>query len=140
MKKPLYPWLILAALGCSEPRATPPLPPDTETGLDDAPIPEDFTFQATRPMGFELIAARSDGEVATLVERRLGLQLRHATRGEIYRGSIIEGHTFRFDYPLSADITELEVITTDDSGFTQTRTVQIAPDQAELSVIVGGSQ
>lgn len=129
--------LLVGILSCnSEPPA--PAPPEKDSALGDEPIPEDFTFQATRPLELD-ITAQGGGEVETQPDQRLRLEVRSATGGTMYRGSIVAGSRFTFDYPLPPDITELEVVTTDDSGLVTVRKVAIDPDAPGLSLVVGGS-
>ena len=125
-------------LGCSaDPSPDPAPPPQGDSALGNDPIPPDFTFQTTRPLAVE-IASEAGGGEATATAQRLRLEVRSATLGVIYRGSILAGATFRFDYPLPADITELELVTVDDSGLETVRTVKLDPQTPGLSVVVGG--
>lgn len=129
--------LFMGLLSCnSEPPAPPP---EKDSALGDEPIPEDFTFQATRPLELSFTAEGGGGEVETPTGQRLRLEVRSATGGTMYRGSIVAGSRFTFDYPLPPDTTELEVVTTDDSGLITVRKVAIDPDAPGLSLVVGGS-
>lgn len=136
---PLAVFLLAGSLGCSESRPPPETPPEGESALGNDPIPADFTFQATRPLALEVAADSGGGEVETAAGQRLRLEVRSRTLGVIYRGSIVAGSTFRFDYPLPADVTQLEIVTIDDSGLERTQSVTVTPDMPGLSVVVGGA-
>lgn len=139
------PALALCMVGClsgcssdSAPAPEPPpdLPPADESGLGDEPIPEDFTFQATRPTEVEVTAPSGGGEQEG--ERRVLIEVRSATYGVMYRGSLLAGAAFRFDYPLPPDVTQLEVRTIDDSGVVTTQLVPVDPAAVALNLTAGG--
>jgi hypothetical protein len=135
-------WWIAFVIGCNSESPAPPdaAPPDAappnESGLGDEPIPEDFTFQSTRPTELEVAAPSGGGEQEEA--RRLQVEVRSQVYGVMYRGSLVAGEAFRFVYPLPADVTELEVRTTDDSGVTTTQAVPVDASATEIILTPGG--
>jgi hypothetical protein len=127
-------WCIV---GCNSdsPPAPQPAPPD-DSGLGDDPIPEDFTFQATRPTEVEVTAPSGGGEQEAA--RRVLIEVRSQTYGVMYRGSLLAGEAFRFAYPLPPDVTELEVRTTDDSGVSTSQVVPVDGSSTEITLAPGG--
>lgn len=128
--------LLVGLLSCDSAPPTPPAP-ENDSALGDEPIPADFTFQATRPLELS-ITAEGGGEVEPLPDQRLRLEVRSAAHGTMYRGSLAAGSRFSFDFPLPPDVSELEVVTTDDSGRVTVRTVAIDPTAGDLSLVIGG--
>ncbi len=129
-------WSSGSALGCSsDSPPSPEPPPKGDTALGDEPIPEDFTFQSTRPLALEVMAQAGGGEQEE--SRRLRVEVRSQGYGVMYRGNLNSGESFRFAYPLPADVTELELLTTDDSGVTTSQKVAVDPTHLELSIVVG---
>ncbi len=125
--------------GCNSDSAPPPAPepaPTDESSLGDEPIPEDFTFQSTRAMEVEVAAPSGGGEQEGA--RRVLLEVRSATYGVMYRGSLVAGEAFRFAYPLPPDVTELEVRTIDDSGGITSQVVPVDAAATELTLTPAG--
>lgn len=128
---------MAAAIGCNTdpPPAPEPVAPD-DSGLGDQPIPEDFTFQSTRPTAVEVTAPSGGGEQEAA--RRLRIEVRSATYGVMYRGTLLAGEVFRFAYPLPPDVAELEVRTTDDSGVVTSEVVAVDAAATEIALTPGG--
>lgn len=125
--------------GCSSDPPPPPDPvplPENPTALGDEPIPEDFTFQATRSVSLELSAQDGGGEAE--LPRRLRVEVRSAGYGLMYRGSLLAGETFHFDFPIPPDVTEVELTTVDENGLAARQMVAIDPSQPALALVVGG--
>lgn len=135
-------YLIWGAAGCNtdpSPPAPDPDPtptPTDESGLGDEPIPEDFTFQATRATAMEVAAPSGGGEQEG--ERRVMIEVRSETYGVMYRGSLLAGAAFHFAYPLPPDVTELEVRTIDDSGVVTSQVVAVDAAATEITLTPGG--
>lgn len=127
-------WCVASCSSDSPPPPPDPAAPD-ESSLGDEPIPEDFTFQSTRAMEVE-VAAPSGGEQEGA--RRVLLEVRSATYGVMYRGSLLTGEAFRFAYPLPPDVTELEVRTIDDSGGSTSQVVPVDATANEITLTPAG--
>jgi hypothetical protein len=132
--------LCASLLGCSS--ETPPAaPPDAgaenPTGLGTEPIPPDFTFQATRPVGVE-IETQVGGEQSG-VRPRARLEVRTQTADLIFGGSVVPGDAVHFDFPLPPEVTSLEFTMIDDSGVATTRVVPVDPNNPGVSVVLGGA-
>lgn len=126
-------------LGCSSDSPAAPAPdpaPPDESSLGDEPIPEDFTFQSTRPTEVEVTAPSGGGEQEGA--RRVLIEVVSATYGVMYRGSLLSGAAFRFGYPLPPDVTELEVRTIDDSGVVTSQVVPVDAAATEITLAAGG--
>jgi hypothetical protein len=123
-----------------EPAPDSVLPPENPTALGDTPIPEDFTFQSTRPVNLELSALGGGGEVEGAPPRRLRIEVRSADYGLMYRGSLLAGETFRFDFPMPPDVTQVEVTTVDEGGLEAHQSVAVDASQPSLALVVGGGE
>jgi hypothetical protein len=133
--------LCASLLGCSSeapPAAPPDAGPENPSGLGVDPIPQDFTFQTTRPVAVEIETAVG-GEQSDL-QPRARLEVRTQTADLIFRGSVIPGEAFHFDFPLAPDVTSLEFKMIDDSGVATTRVVAVDPNNPGVSVVLGGAQ
>lgn len=129
-------WCVAGCSSDSPPAPAPdPGPPD-ESSLGDEPIPEDFTFQSTRAAELEVTAPSGSGEQEGA--RRVLIEVRSATYGVMYRGSLLAGAAFRFAYPLPPDVTELEVRTIDDSGGSTSQVVPVDAAATEITLTPGG--
>lgn len=144
MRSPFIVFLCACLLSCSSESSPPaqpepePVPPD-DSGLGDEPIPEDFTFQATRPVEVGIATeVASEGESGP--PQRFRLEVRTQTGDIIFRGSLVPGEEFRFNFPLAPDTTSLEFVTIDDSGIATSKVVTVDPAKPGISVVLGGAQ